>query len=139
MSKFKSKLRPPKKYGKKRAPIGSQTAKRFKSFSDRKSERRAKLGRQTEDRVALLLEEKKKQGELISFVKHPANSPEDHAGKDFTVSMLIEGEPVTASFGVTISSRQLEINIPLIVIPPEMSDERIWYRICKICESANNK
>lgn len=117
----------------------SNSQKKWKAIRDRHAKRRSFLGRQTEDRVALLLEKKQKQGELVSFVKHQTNSPEDRAGKDFTISMLIGEKVITTSFGVTISPSQPEMGIPLIRIPPEMGDERIWYRICRICEEkANN-
>lgn len=133
MSKFKFKNRPPKEH-KKRSPEGSKSGKKMKSFFDRKAERRAELGRTTEDRVLLLLRKKYEQGELISFAKHPAYSPEDLTGKDFSVKMLVDGREVVASFGITISNNQTERDIPLIVIPLEMTDERIWFRICRICK-----
>lgn len=111
---------------------------RHQAFQDRRSLRRSELGRQMEDRVAGILAMKQKQGELVSFVKHAANSPEDRAGKDFTVSMSIGERVVTVSFGITISNKQVEYYVPLIRIPWNMADEKIWRAVRKLCQEQTN-
>ncbi|MBI2450353.1 MAG: hypothetical protein HYV47_02330 [Candidatus Nealsonbacteria bacterium] len=118
----------------------ARSALRRLAFSDRRAIRRSKLGRQTEERVEKLLKKKLKTGELLFFEKHLPNSAEDRDGKDFSVSQKIDEETFSASFGVTISlryqneHRALHPDVPLIIIPPEMNDERIWQRICMIID-----
>ncbi len=120
----------------------SKSAQRRRAFSERRSMRRSELGRLTEERVEKLLAKKREAGELLSFKKHLANSQEDCAGKDFTVSKIIDGKTVSASFGVTISLKNhqedlmLHPDMPSIIIPPEMNDERIRQRIVQILVEA---
>lgn len=122
----------------------SRSMKKRQSFSERHGMRRSILGRMTEDRVAGLLAKKQEAGELVSFERYPANSPEDAEGKDFRVSKEINGEVVSASFGITISMREHQDHLmkhphePSIIIPPEMNDERIWWRITKILKEKKN-
>lgn len=142
--KFKNKCRPPKKH-KSRAPEGSRWAGRLESFHSRRSERGSELGRKTEERVEKLLTKKLGVSGLVSFEYFSPHSPEDCQGKDFRVTRLIDGKKITALFGVTISllcqqkHQAKHPDVPCIRIPPGMSDERIWQRICRICEEkANN-
>lgn len=122
----------------------SQSMGRHQAFLERHMMRRSELGRQTEVRVEKLLVKKITAGELASFKYFPANSPEDCQGKDFQVSKEIEEEVITASFGITISlncyqeHQAKHPDEPCILIPPEMGDERIWYRICQILKEVKN-
>lgn len=116
----------------------SNSTKKHQDFSDRRALRYSKLGRITEVRVEKLLTKKKEMEELIDFERYETNSSEDSDGHDFWVSALIDGEVISASFGTTISMRcqqkhqMKHPNVPSILIPPEMNDERIWYRIIQI-------
>lgn len=118
----------------------SRSMQRHQAFLNRHSMRRAELGRETEVRVANLLAKKLADGELVSFQHFTPNSLEDKQGKDFQVTRTVANKQVTVSFGITISLRcqqehqRNHPNEPCIIIPPEMGDERIWQRICLICE-----
>lgn len=115
---------------------------RAKAVADRKAERGSQLGRENEARVERLLAKKLEASEIISFKRHLPNSPEDLAGDDFQVSKEIDGEIITVSFGVTISQRKHKEHSmkhpdkTSLLIPLEMRDERIWYRICQILKEA---
>lgn len=118
----------------------ARSVQRHLSFTQRRSSRQAKLGELTEERVDALLAEKKEAKDLISFERHPHNSPEDEKGNDFTVTVDVNGKLVTVSFGVTCSNgshqkhRLMHPGVPSIVIPPEMSDKRIWERIVMLAK-----
>ncbi len=122
----------------------SRSMGRHQAFLERRTMRRSELGRQTEDRVENLLAKKLAAGELVSYKHFPTNSPEDCQGKDFQTSKEMEEEVITASFGVTISLKCFQEHQakhpdePCILIPPEMGDERIWYRICQILKEVKN-
>ena len=118
--------------------------KKRQDSSDRRAMRRSFLGRMTENRVEKLLTKKKEMEELIDFERYEANSPEDSEGKDFRVTALIDGELISASFGITISMKcqqehqMKHPSVPSIVIPPEMNDKRIWWRITEILKEKKN-
>lgn len=122
----------------------SRSMKKRQDFSARRARRRGFLGRMTEDRVEKILIKMQEKGELVDFERYEANSPEDSEGKDFRVTALIDRELVSASFGITISMKcqqehQLKHpNEPSILIPPEMNDERIRWRICEILKNTKN-
>ena len=133
MNNFRIKNNPEKRsLRKKQRKQGANSMRAHQAFLNRRAMRHSELGRLTEKRVTDILAQKLEAGELISFTPHPANSPEDKAGKDFTVSMAINDEVVSASFGITITPGAIDIRVPLIVIPHNMADERIWYTISKI-------
>lgn len=78
---------------------------KLQAFSNRRSERMSRHGRLLEE-VVLLLAKMQEQGKIASFIRHPANSIEDSDGKDFTVTVMQNGQASTCSFGVTISPRR---------------------------------
>ena len=85
-------------------------SKQWREANNRKSERYSEYGRLFELEVEKLLTKMKEQGKILSFVRHVPNTPEDYAGKDFTVTKMINNETVERSFGVTISLRYKNFN-----------------------------
>lgn len=106
--------------------------------------RQAERGREIiEGRVKELLSKKIAAGELVSWEYFSPNSQEDRQGRDFRVTKMAEGKTVTIFFGVTISREShLEHQAkhpetPSIWIPINMTDERIWHRICQLCQESD--
>ena len=68
-------------------------------------------------------------------VRHKPRTPEDHAGADFTVDKLVDGNLKCVSFGITISmsswekSKKLHTDKPQLFIEYGTSDNRIVQRI----------
>ena len=60
-----------------------------------------------EETVEKILQQLQANGAILRFVHHPRSSPEDRAGKDFTVVFSVDGKEVEHSFGVTISQQYL--------------------------------
>lgn len=87
-----------RRYGPKR-----ETTLRFQAGRDRRSERKSRLGRELEERVHAIGRSMVDSGCLQEFTYHGTNSQEDQEGKDFTAAVIVDGERVERSFGVTIS------------------------------------
>lgn len=107
--------------------------------------RQAERGREIiEGGAKKLLAKKQKTDELISWEYFSPNSKEDLEGKDFRVTMMVDGKTVTILFGVTISLESHQKHqarypdVPSILIPINMTEERIWYRICRLCREQTN-
>lgn len=90
--------------------MGRMTSKKWEEANSRKSERYSEYGRLFELEVEKLLNKMKENGKIFSFVRHLPHTPEDLAGKDFTVTKLVNGQTLEISFGVTISARQRQLN-----------------------------
>lgn len=88
-------------------------------------------GRKFEDRVEQVLYQMFNRGEIAGFDHHPANSPEDREGKDFTVRKMVNAELVSKSFGVTISMKRasqsqiIHPDTPQFHLPLWSKDEEI--------------
>ncbi len=111
---------------------------RIKERRKRKCERGSKRGRELESWMTGFLKEMCDKGDIHGFTAHAPCSIADREGKDFTVWIKDENlNYQRVSFGVTISLRKKyqqikHPDIPLIIIPPEMSPERIRERILKL-------
>lgn len=109
----------------------------------KKSEYGDNLGREMENRVEAVGLALVECGELVAFVRHEPNSPEDCSGKDFTAKKLIaggEGE-MERSFGITISGEKHRLvaqsrypNVPQWWIPWDIRDDTIQKKILKLFE-----
>ena len=75
---------------------------------ERKGERKAQRGRNFEEVVFKILQQIQNKGHFKDVAYHAPNSTEDRAGKDFTVAIIIEGERVECSFGMTTSLHSRE-------------------------------
>lgn len=78
------------------------------SSRDRKGERKAQRGRNFEEVVFKMLQQMQNEGHFKDVAYHAPNSTEDHAGKDFTVAIVLKGERVERSFGMTTSLHSRE-------------------------------
>ncbi|MBI2065178.1 MAG: hypothetical protein HYT62_03950 [Candidatus Yanofskybacteria bacterium] len=86
---------------KRRDHISKGRRDRFRFHDPAYAQQRAVEGRLLEERVAGILTVMKQSGEVREFIRHLPNSPEDHEGKDFTVSLGDYFFPI--SFGITCS------------------------------------
>lgn len=105
----------------------------------KKSEHGGNLGRDMENRVEAVGLALVECGELVAFVRHELNSPEDRSGKDFTAKKLVADGEVERSFGITISGekRRLEAqsrypDVPQWWTPWDMRDDTIQKKILKL-------
>ena len=120
--------------------MGKLARKRFAS-RDRRRERYSEIGRQFEGEVAELLRKMQDEKLILSFVRHAPHSKEDHDGRDFTVTGLVEGRPVERSFGVTISQRSwsdskiLHPHVPQFCFPIGSKPETIRARVLELFSS----
>ncbi len=82
-----------------------------------------------------MLEAAKERGEFVEVVLNEPHSEADSEGKDFTVTKMIDGEPQTRSFGITISQRSLSesrvrhSDIPQFLFPIETKPETVLRRV----------
>lgn len=107
---------------------------RIKERRNRRAKRGSERGRELEDWMRKFLKKMCDEGDIDGFAAHAPHSIADREGKDFTV--WIKGEShQRVSFGITRSFRQQNNfqlkhpDIPLIVIPHEMTPERIRERV----------
>jgi len=116
---------------------------RLKELNKRKSKRGEIRGRQLEERIERILEFMHERGRIIGFTRYLPYSPKDLEGKDFKVFRRIGDVIREVSFNVTISHksemkhRLSHPDVPTIVVPPEMTRERIEYRIFKLFDEGS--
>lgn len=118
---------------------GHEVNGRHKDSRDRRSRRKAELGKVFENSVMVSLLEKMKEDRLISdFIHHSPNSAFDRAGKDFTVFQSGDPEPIARSFGVTTSFKSQKESlikhpgVPQFFFPPETKPETMQKRILNL-------
>lgn len=110
-------------------------------FSNRRSVRMSKLGREFEQEVLKLLNRMVEDSKLASAVYNAPFSREDREGKDFTVGKLVNGEIVYRSFGVTISllsyskGKVLHHEVPQFCFPIGTNPSTIEKRVLALFSS----
>ena len=125
-----------------RSDADKRSLRRRKS-RNRHADRRNKLGREMEGRVNDIGQNMVEGGELEEFIYHEPNSPEDQEGRDFTAVMVIDGERVDRSFGITISGngvaaldRVLHPKAAQWSLPWNTKDETIRGKILRLFDPA---
>lgn len=118
----------------------AKLARKRQEASGRKGERMAKQGRLLEEEVAALLEKMREEKLIIGFIAHAPNSPEDTAGRDFTVEASVSGTTAARSFGVTISLKRwneskIRHDVPQFCFPLGTKPETIRKRILELFEA----
>ena len=110
----------------------------FRRFRARKAMRYAAVGRMLEDEVEKILAKMQDEGVIFDFARSLPNSQEDHEGKDFRVSQIIDGKKIDRFLGVTISQRSHSIarirhrNVPQFLFPVETKQETIKKRVLEL-------
>lgn len=97
----------------------------------KRKRRKPQDGRKFERRVQRILQTMLDKGWITDFERYEPFSPEDHAGKDFSVTLILGSRRVTREFGITMSrrrlghSQKLHPDVPQIYMPYESTDWQI--------------
>lgn len=105
-----------------------------------KCETGAQIGREMELRVEKVLQQARtEEGQPVFYtvIRHEPYSEEDHKGHDFTVEMLVKGDPQKISFGITISQDRLKkckkrCKCPILWLRPWHNDRQIIEKVIEL-------